>query len=167
GMIQGAISRPYAIVRGMRAAMPPSTRNETHAGYPAPISSTASLSGFSAARTFGPVGSGSGALVMRWYSLAAKIAVVVEQMVAKRVVGTIAAGSAEPAAARIAITPVGSSVTLEVLIARKRTMALVAVPFTGLSLSSSCIARMPNGVAAFPSPIAFAERLRIIAPLAG
>ena len=55
------------------------------------------------------------------------IARVVEQMVANSVVGTIAAGSAEPAAARRAMTPVGSSVTEEVLMARNSTMALLAV----------------------------------------
>ena len=95
------------------------------------------------------------------------MAAVVEQIVAKRVVGKIAAGSAEPAAARSAITPVGNNVTLEVLMARKRAIALVAVPFSRLSVSSACIARMPKGVAAFPRPRAFAERLRIIAPMAG
>ncbi len=95
------------------------------------------------------------------------MATVVEQMVAKSVVGKIPAGSCEPAAARMAITPVGSKVTLEVLIARNKAMALVAVPFTGLILSSSCMARMPKGVAALPSPRTLAERFRIIAPMAG
>ena len=88
-------------------------------------------------------------------------------MVANSVVGMIPAGSAEPAAARSAITPVGSRVTLEVLIARNRTMALVAVPLAALSDSSSCMARMPNGVAALPRPSTLAAMLRIIAPIAG
>ena len=95
------------------------------------------------------------------------IARVVEQMVANSVVGTIAAGSAEPAAARRAMTPVGRSVTEEVLMARNSTMALLAVPLWGFSVSSSCMARMPNGVAALPSPSALAERLSTIAPMAG
>ena len=77
------------------------------------------------------------------------------------------AGSREPAAARNAMTPVGSSVTLEVLMARKRAMASVAVPGWGFSLSSSCIARIPKGVAAFPRPRALADMLRIMAPMAG
>jgi len=41
-------------------------------------------------------------------------------MVANKVVGKIQAGSEEPAAALRAITPVGSKVTLEVLMAKKR-----------------------------------------------
>ena len=92
---------------------------------------------------------------------------MVPQIDANSVVARMPAGSAEPAAARSAITAVGSSVTLDVLIARNSTIALVAVPGRGLSLSSSCIARMPNGVAALPSPSALADRLRIIAPIAG
>ncbi len=95
------------------------------------------------------------------------MATAVEQMVANSVVGTMPAGSLEPAAARSAMTPVGSSVTLEVLIARNSAMALVAVPLCGLSVSSSCMARMPNGVAALPRPSTLAEMLRIIAPMAG
>ena len=57
--------------------------------------------------------------------------------------------------------------TEEVLIARNITMALLAVPLCGLSLSSSCIARMPNGVAALPRPSTLAEMFIIIAPIAG
>ena len=95
------------------------------------------------------------------------IATLVEQMVANSVVGRIPAGSAEPAAARRPITPVGSRVTLEVLMARNSTMALVAVPLTGLSRSSSCMARMPKGVAALPRPSTLAEMFMIIAPMAG
>jgi hypothetical protein len=47
------------------------------------------------------------------------IATVVETNVANKVVGTMPAGSDEPAAARRAMTPVGSSVTLDVLMATK------------------------------------------------
>ena len=48
--------------------------------------------------------------------------------VANNVVGKIAAGSNEPAAARRAITPLGNRVTLDVLMARNRAMESVAVP---------------------------------------
>ncbi len=95
------------------------------------------------------------------------MATVVEQMVANSVVGRMPAGSTDPAAARSAMIPVGSRVTLEVLMARNRAMALVAVPLSGFSLSSSCMARMPNGVAALPRPSTLADMLRIIAPMAG
>ena len=63
--------------------------------------------------------------------------------------------------------PVASKVTLDVLIARNRIIALLAVPGMGLSLLSSCIARMPKGVAALPKPSTLAEMFRIIAPMAG
>ena len=62
---------------------------------------------------------------------------------------------------------VGSKVTPAVLIATKRIMASVAVPGQGFSFSSSCIARIPKGVAAFPKPMRLAEKFRIIAPVAG
>ena len=52
----------------------------------------------------------------------------VENMVANSVVGSIPAGSTDPAAALSAITPVGKMVTFEVLIARKSTIESVAVP---------------------------------------
>ena len=55
----------------------------------------------------------------------------------------------------------------EVLIARKRTIESVAVPLCGLMRSSSCIARIPKGVAALPSPITLADKFIIIAPIAG
>ena len=90
-----------------------------------------------------------------------------ERMVAIRVVGKIPAASALPSVSRMAMTPVGSRVTEEVLMARNRHIALVAVPFSGLSLSSSCIALMPNGVAALPRPSAFAAMFKIIADIAG
>ena len=75
-------------------------------------------------------------------------AATVETQVANSVVGRMPAESCEPAATRNAMTPVGSNVTDEVFMARNSTIALLAVPLTGFSLSSSCIARMPNGVAA-------------------
>ena len=92
---------------------------------------------------------------------------MVEKSVARRVVGRIPAGSLDPAAARMAMTPVGKRVTLEVLMARNRTIASVAVPLTGFNLSSSCMARIPNGVAALPRPRAFADIFRIMLPMAG
>ena len=60
------------------------------------------------------------------------MATAVEQIVAKRVVNKIEEGFAEPAAALIVITPRGSKVTLDVLIAKNRHMESVAVPFSGL-----------------------------------
>jgi hypothetical protein len=95
------------------------------------------------------------------------IATVIEQMVANKVVGTTAAGSRDPAAARTAMTPVGKRVRLDVLMARNRTIAFVAVPGAGFSVSNSCMARIPKGVAALPRPRALAEIFRIIAPIAG
>ena len=103
----------------------------------------------------------------RWYSFTAMIATVVEQIVANKVVGRIPAGSVDPAEARSAITPVGNRVTEDVLIARNMTMAFVAVPLCEFSLSSSCMARMPKGVAALPRPSTLAEMFMIIAPIAG
>ena len=58
-------------------------------------------------------------------------------------------------------------VTLLVLIARNSAIALVAVPFSGFRVSSSCIALIPNGVAALPRPSALALMFMIIAPMAG
>ena len=46
-------------------------------------------------------------------------------------------------------------------------MALDAVPLVAFRVSSCSMARMPNGVAALPSPIALAAMLRIIDPIAG
>src|SRR5574337_533139 len=59
---------------------------------------------------------------------AAAIAAIVPQIDANRVVGRMPAGSADPAAARSAITLVGSSVMLEVLMARNSAIESVAVP---------------------------------------
>src|SRR3972149_4601358 len=90
-----------------------------------------------------------------------------ERGVANRVLGNIPAGSIDPAEARKAMIPVGNKVTLDVLMARNKAMALVAVPLCVLSLSNSCMARMPNGVAALPRPSTLADMFRIIAPMAG
>ncbi len=95
------------------------------------------------------------------------MAVAVEHKVANSVLGKMGAGSADPAEALKAITPVGKRVIEEVLMARNRAMAFVAVPGCGLSFSSSCMARMPIGVAALPNPSALADMLRIMAPMAG
>ena len=65
------------------------------------------------------------------------------------------------------MTPVGRSVMLEVLIARNRTIESLAVPLWALNLSNSCMARMPKGVAALPSPMTLADRFMIMAPMAG
>jgi len=65
------------------------------------------------------------------------------------------------------MTPVGRRVTLLVLMARKSAIESVAVPFLPFRRSSSCMARMPNGVAALASPSMLAARFMIIAPMAG
>ena len=75
--------------------------------------------------------------------------------------------SAEPTDARNATTPEGRIARAEVLIARKRTIALVAVPRDVFNLSSSSIALIPNGVAALPKPSILLERCRTIALIAG
>ena len=65
------------------------------------------------------------------------------------------------------ITPDGRIASPAVLIARNRTMALLAVPFRPFSLSSSSMALIPNGVAALASPSMLLEMLRIMALIAG
>src|SRR5262245_41467953 len=76
-------------------------------------------------------------------------------------------GALEPADARRASTVVGRMANPAVLIARKVTMAFVATPFFGFRVSSSCIARIPNGVAALPRPRTLLAMLRSIALIAG
>src|SRR5689334_1066974 len=61
---------------------------------------------------------------------------------------TIAVGFFAPLIASRLIAVVGTSWMLAVLIARKVTIALLAVPGRGLSCWSSAIARRPSGVAA-------------------
>ena len=95
------------------------------------------------------------------------MATIMDMSVAKIVVGTIPAGSSEPAVARNATTLVGSNVSPAVLMARNSTIALEAVPLTGFSLFSSSMALMPKGVAALPSPSRLADMFMIIAPIAG
>ena len=92
-----------------------------------------------------------------------KVAVPLAIHVGKR----MPAASLEPRDARSPITPVGSMARPAVLMARKRTIALLAVPFSLFRVSSCSIARIPNGVAALPSPSMFADMLRIIALMAG
>ena len=94
--------------------------------------------------------------------MAATIATAVEQIVASSVGSKMDPALSEPSAARVAITPVGSRVTAEVLMARKSAIELVATPFTGLSFSSSTIAFRPKGVAAFPRPSMLEAMFRIM-----
>ncbi len=110
---------------------------------------------------------GEGAGNSREKPLAASTATTVLKTLATSVGTKIDSGAADPAAARIAITPVGSTATPDVLIARKSTIAFVAVPGCLLSVSSSCIALMPNGVAALPRPSTLAPMFMTIAPIAG
>ena len=79
----------------------------------------------------------------------------------------MAAGAWAPAAARTVMTPRGRRVTLEVLMAKKRHMALVAVPGSGASFSSSRMALIPMGVAALPRPRVLAAMFMIMALMAG
>ena len=92
---------------------------------------------------------------------------MVDSRVAKSVVAMIPQGFRLPSAARMLTTPLGSKARPEVLIAKNRHIALVATPLYLESLLSSCIALMPRGVAAFPSPSMFAEMFMIIAAMAG
>ena len=64
------------------------------------------------------------------------------------------------------ITPVGNNVTLDVLIARNSAIELSPC-LAGVEFVGSRIARIPNGVAAFPRPSAFADIFRIMAPTYG
>ena len=73
----------------------------------------------------------------------------------------------EPSEARSAMTPSGASATLEVLMARKSAMALVATPGTGFKRLSSIMALMPKGVAALPSPSMLEAMFMIMALIAG
>ena len=100
-------------------------------------------------------------------ALAAMTPTTVEMPVAIRVVGKMAAGSVEPFRARSPIIPVGSRARPLVLIARKSTIALVAVPSSRFKVASSFIALRPKGVAALPSPRALAAIFITIAPTAG
>ena len=95
------------------------------------------------------------------------IATVAAHKVASKAVPTIAVGLVDPEAARIAIAVVGINCTELVLIARKVHIAFVATPGCGLSVSRSCIARKPRGVAALPRPSMFAAMFINIDPIAG
>ncbi len=79
----------------------------------------------------------------------------------------ISPGALDPAAARSAITVAGRSWTEAVLRAQSMAWESLAVPGRGFRDSSSCMARMPNGVAAFPRPSTLAETFMTMAPMAG
>lgn len=100
-------------------------------------------------------------------AVAASTPHTVDKPVAIKVVGKIAAGSALPLSARRPMIPVGNSARPLVLMARKSTIALVAVPFSALRVFNSFIALSPKGVAAFPRPRALAAMFMTIAPIAG
>jgi hypothetical protein len=95
------------------------------------------------------------------------IPTAVENEVATSVGSQMPAASFEPMDALRAITPRGARATLEVLMARKSAMALVATPRTGFRRSSSIIALMPKGVAALPSPNMLLAMFMIMALMAG
>lgn len=79
-------------------------------------------------------------------------AAAVEHVVAMSVVMRMSAGFADPVRPLMAITVVGTTVMLEVVIASNVHIASLAVSFLGLSFWSSSIALMPSGVDALPSP---------------
>src|SRR5262245_43400600 len=91
----------------------------------------------------------------------------VAQAVAKSVVGNIAAGFCEPAAARTAMTPKGKSEIWLVLIAKDRHMASEATPRLRFNFCKCIMALIPKGVAAFPRPIILADMFMIMADMAG
>ena len=93
--------------------------------------------------------------------------ITVENEVASSVGSQIPAASCDPSDARSAMTPSGASATFDVLMARNSTIAFVAVPLCGFRVSSSCIALMPNGVAAFAKPSMFEAMFMIMALCAG
>ena len=80
---------------------------------------------------------------------------------------TISAGFKEPAAARKAITVVGSRVKPAVLITANVHISLDAVSRFGFRVCSCCIALIPNGVAALPIPSKLALRFIKMAFMAG
>ncbi len=79
----------------------------------------------------------------------------------------MAPGLLAPAEARTAIAPMGKMVTEEVLMAKNKHIALVAVPGSGFRRFSSFIALSPMGVAALPNPKALAAIFKIMADMAG
>ena len=79
----------------------------------------------------------------------------------------ISPGAFDPAETRRAMTVAGTSWTDAVLSATSIACPSLAVPGRGLSASSSCMARIPKGVAAFPSPSTLAAKFMTMAPIAG
>ena len=100
-------------------------------------------------------------------AVAARMPTRVAVPLANHVGKKMPAASVEPSETRRPRTPLGSTASPAVLMARKSTMALLAVPFRPFSLSSCSMARMPNGVAALPKPSMLLEILRIMALMAG
>lgn len=92
---------------------------------------------------------------------------MVEIVVANKVLIVITAGSADPAAARRAMTADGIRVILDVLRAKRVHIAGEAVVLSILCFCSSFTAFIPRGVEEFPSPRMLALRFKIIAPKAG
>ena len=95
------------------------------------------------------------------------MAITVAEALANQVGKKIAAGFCDSSDTRSAIIPDGRSASADVLMARNMTIALVAVPVRLLSFSSSSMAFIPNGVAAFTRPSMLAEIFRSIALIAG
>ena len=80
---------------------------------------------------------------------------------------TISVGLADPKESLTPIIVAGIKVIQEVFKAKKVHMAVEASSESLFKVCSSCMAFMPNGVAALPSPSILALKLRIMAPIAG
>ena len=95
------------------------------------------------------------------------MAAAVDIVVAIIVGPIISVGFLAPAADNMAMVEAGIRVTEDVFMAKKVTIASVAVSFFLLSFCSSSMAFRPKGVAALPKPKILAEIFIIMAPMAG
>ncbi len=76
-------------------------------------------------------------------------------------------GCAAPCSARYKNTAIGNNVTEDVLSTKNKICELVNVSFTGASVCMSCIALIPNGVAALSKPRILADIFMVMLPNAG
>ena len=99
--------------------------------------------------------------------MASRTPTTTEAELASQTAGRISKGAADPACIRSSPTVVGSRSRAAVLSTTNMAMWLVATPGVEESLFSSCMALMPRGVAALPSPSRLAEMFIEMAPMAG
>ena len=97
----------------------------------------------------------------------AMTAPTVEQMVANNVVMIIRVGSLPPESVSAAMAVVGNSCTLELVMTRKRHIALLAEAGSVLSFCKACMARMLMGMLALLNPSIELTILNVMAPMAG